>query len=186
MASTAAMLGMLFTAFAERYDGRLDAASIEACRRFVEGAATWNVPPESPRTLQHGDYRLDNMLFGDGVHAPELAVVDWQTIVRGHAMADVAYFMGSSLEPAEREACEVDLVRGYHDRMRAAGVDGWSWDDCWRDYRYFSFFGLMMGIGASMLVEQTERGDEMFITNVRRAAAHVEAMEAFSLVEVAA
>jgi hypothetical protein len=38
------------------------------------------------------------------------------------------------------------------------------------DYRLTCFGGLLMGIGASMLVKRTERGDAMFVTNVQRHA----------------
>ncbi len=54
---------------------------------------TWldtNMPPEDgQRTLVHGDYRIDNMLF----HSKEakcLAVLDWELSTTGHPYADLA------------------------------------------------------------------------------------------------
>ena len=59
------------------------------------------------RVLIHGDYRLDNMLFGeDGADRP-LTVVDWQTVTWGPAFTDVAYFLGCALPVAQRR----DAVR---------------------------------------------------------------------------
>ena len=45
----------------------------------------------------HGDYRLDNMLFGQPGADRPLTVVDWQTVTWGPAMTDVAYFLGCAL-----------------------------------------------------------------------------------------
>ena len=45
----------------------------------------------------HGDYRLDNMLFGRPGSLRDLTVVDWQTVTWGPAMTDVAYFLGCAL-----------------------------------------------------------------------------------------
>ena len=50
--------------------------------------------------LVHGDYRLDNMLFGQPGADRALTVVDWQTVTWGPAMTDVAYFLGCAL-PSE-------------------------------------------------------------------------------------
>jgi hypothetical protein len=64
------------------------------------------------------------------------------------------------------------MVRDYHDRLQAAGVRGYDWDRCWHDYRRGTWSGLVMAIAASMLVERTERGDEMFMAMAHRHARH--------------
>ncbi len=43
---------------------------------------------------------------------------------------------------------------------------------CWLQYRQHSLAGLAMAIGAAVMVGQTDRGDEMFLTMARRHAAH--------------
>ena len=48
-----------------------------------------------------------------------------------------------------------------------------SLDDVREGVRRQSFFGVMMAIVSSMLVERTERGDEMFMTMLARHAQHV-------------
>ena len=55
-------------------------------------------------------------------------------------------------------------MRRYHDGLVAAGVSGYDWDRCWLDHRRGTWAGLIMAIAASMLVERTDRGDEMFLT----------------------
>ena len=42
----------------------------------------------------HGDYRLDNLLFGeDGT----VTVLDWQTVSWGPPLVDASYFIGGCL-----------------------------------------------------------------------------------------
>ena len=47
------------------------------------------------------------------------------------------------------------------------------WDECWRQYRLHAYGGYIMAFNASMRVERTARGDQMFMTMARRHATHV-------------
>ncbi len=121
--------------------------------------------------LVHGDYRLDNMLFGrPGADRP-LTVVDWQTVTWGPAFTDVAYFLGCALPvdvaPQALRRVADRLSQGA--RGRTAGGPRHVRDGVRRQ----SFFGVMMAIVSSMLVERTERGDQMFMTMLRAALRHV-------------
>ena len=51
-----------------------------------------------------------------------------------------------------------------------AGMDDLSWDRCWREYRRGVFSGFALTVVATALVDQTERGDQMFLTMARRHA----------------
>jgi hypothetical protein len=82
----------------------------------------------------------------------------------------VAYFVGGCLEPEIRRPAAEDLVAGYHRALVAGGVSDYPLADLVVDYRRECFGGLVMAVGASMLVKQTERGDAMFLTSVRRHA----------------
>jgi len=55
----------------------------------------------------------------------------------------------------------------------AGGVTGYPFDDCFADYRRYAYGGYLMAVGASMMVERTARGDEMFLTMARRHAAQI-------------
>jgi len=165
---TAQLLAGLFPGFLERYGMRLDAAHIRVAERLAAALGTWMGHREPPFVVQHGDYRLDNMLFGTEAGGYPLAVVDWQTVVLGPPLADASYFLGAGLLPEERRRHERSLLRAYYEALVARGVRDFSWDRCWRDYRRYSFGGFLMAVGASMLVVQTERGDEMFVAMARR------------------
>ena len=162
---------MLIDAFEQRYDGRIDPEIIALARRTLARIPALALESPEAWTAQHGDYRLDNLLFGTASGGPPIAVVDWQTLILGPGIADVSYFLGAGPTTEDRRAHEQDLVRDYHGRMAAAGVD-LDWDWVWLQYRQHSLAGLAMAIGAAVMVGQTDRGDEMFLTMARRHAAH--------------
>ena len=90
----------------------------------------------------------------------------------GSPLTDVAYFLGAGLLPETRREAETDIVRAYHEALQKAGVDGYGWDACWSDYRRGTFGGFAVTVIASMMVQQTERGDEMFVAMARRHSRH--------------
>ena len=100
--------------------------------RFRGGLSAWMRDREQPFAVQHGDYRLDNMLFGTAEGGYPLAIVDWQTVVWGPPLADASYFLGAGLVPHTRRQEERALLRLYYDALRARGIDGFSWDRCWK------------------------------------------------------
>jgi Phosphotransferase enzyme family len=166
------LLPGLHEGFRLRYDGQLGDDVTAACDLLFGHLDAYLIPSATPRTVIHGDYRLDNLLFGADGGGPPVAVVDWQTAAHGPGLSDVAYFIGAGLKSEDRVAHEDALVRDYHERLLAAGVEGYTWDDCWEDYRRGTGGGIVMAVAASMLVERTERGDEMFLTMARRHAEH--------------
>ena len=60
----------------------------------------------SPQTFIHGDYRLDNMLFGAHGDNDDFAVLDWQVCGVSSGLSDVAYFLSSSVDSDIRREIE--------------------------------------------------------------------------------
>jgi hypothetical protein len=174
----AQLLASLFPGFLERYASRLGPDNVRITERLLSGLVPWMRDREPPFVVQHGDYRLDNMLFRTADASDPLAVVDWQTVVWGPPLADASYFLGAGLVPEDRRQHERALLRLYYDALRARGVEGLSWERCWSDYRRYAFSGFLMAVAASMLVVQTERGDEMFLTMARRHGTQILDLEA--------
>lgn len=87
-----------------------------------------------PKTFTHGDFRLDNLFFGNQ-GADDVAAVDWQNSGIHSGLRDVTYFLSTSVTPQTRRAIERDIVAEYHDGLLAAGVSGYSLEACWRGYR---------------------------------------------------
>ncbi|WP_003895292.1 phosphotransferase [Mycolicibacterium smegmatis] len=166
------MLAGLYAAFVERYADMITPQQREVCERLVESFDSYlAAEDERPKGLVHGDYRLDNMLFGDPGADRPLTAVDWQTVTWGPALTDVAYFVGSSLPSEVRREHYDALLRAYHE---ALGPDApLTLDQVREDVRRQSFFGVVMAIVSSMLVERTERGDQMFMTMLDRNCSHV-------------
>ena len=50
-----------------------------------------HIPPQGPATIVHGDYRLDNTMFGFDAHVA--AVLDWEICTLGDPLADVGLLM---------------------------------------------------------------------------------------------
>jgi aminoglycoside/choline kinase family phosphotransferase len=178
----AEFLPPLFDGFAGRYGNQLAPAQLDIITAFKPHLGRFIAEQDGPLALIHGDYRSDNMLFDAAGAAIPLAVIHWQTIMTGPGLVDVAFLLGASLDPADRRAHERDLVGEYHKALSARGVTGYSWDRCWTDYRRYAYQCLAFLIPAAMIVEQTPRGDEMFLTMIRRGCAHVTDLESASLV----
>ena len=122
-------------------------------------------------SLVHVDYRLDNLLILERGDDTEVTAVDWQSITLGAPLNDVAYFLGAGLLPEVRIEVEQDIVRAYHAKLQQAGI-AFDWADCWENYRRGVFAGFAVTVIAATLVQQTERGDQMFLTMGRRHARH--------------
>ena len=89
-----------------------------------------------PRTLVHGDFRLENVFFGASLGKQGFAVIDWQDISRGEGVWDVAWFIGGCLQvTSNRQVEEQQLLKIYHETLKANGVNGYTFKACWEDYR---------------------------------------------------
>lgn len=164
----AGLYSMVFPGFVERYAERLGSDVVAVGERLGAAIESWFTSFQTATTLVHGDYRLDNMLFGTSPAAP-LTVVDWQTAAVGHGPADLAYFIGAGLVPEVRRTVENDLVTRYANALRSAGVEV-ATEDIGHDYVMGSASGYVMAVIASMIVGRTDRGDEMFCVMAERHA----------------
>ncbi len=89
-----------------------------------------------PRTMVHGDFRLENVFFGASLGEPGFAVIDWQDVSCGEGVSDIAWYIGGCLKTTpKRQAEERQLLKFYHETLKANGVRGYTLDDCWKDYR---------------------------------------------------
>ena len=167
-----AMITPLYAGFVDRYGDQIAPKHRVVCERLV-AAFDGYVEAEAGqmRGLVHGDYRLDNMLFGTAEADRALTVVDWQTVSWGPAMTDLAYFLGCALPTPDRREHYDALLRAYHEALGPGTPI--SLADVREGVRRQSFFGVMMAIVSSMLVERTERGDRMFMTMLQRHCDHV-------------
>jgi hypothetical protein len=181
-----AMITPLYAGFVERYGDQITAEHRMVCERLVaafDGYLAQEAEQGRIQGLVHGDYRLDNMLFGIAGADRALTVVDWQTVSWGPALTDLSYFLGCALSTRDRRGTYDALLRAYHEALGPAAAI--TLDDVAEGVRRQSFFGVMMAIVSSMLVERTERGDRMFMTMLQRHCDHVLDTDALSTLPVA-
>lgn len=169
-----------FAQFRERYAQRLDPECLALGDGLVQKLDAYLAHEPSAITLQHGDLRVDNILF-----APDQSacwVVDWQTLSIGAGARDLAYLIGTSIaDPDERAALDRPAFDRWTDRLGALGV-ATDIDALWQDYRLGALSGYFMAVFASMSVERTERGDEMFAVMAERPARQAIALRSLDLV----
>jgi hypothetical protein len=183
--TTAPFFGSIAKTAAETFVARYAAAlSTEDVATLMECAAAvepWAVAHPEPFTPLHGDYRLDNLMFNQ--RGDDVAAVDWQTLVIGPPTRDLAYFLGTSLTTEHRRAEEDRLVRLYHEQLVARGVRGYSYAECFEDYRLGQMQGPMITmIGAAYAtVDLDSASDGMFLAMARRSCAAIRDLGSLSL-----
>ncbi|MGH1489035.1 MAG: phosphotransferase family protein [Acidimicrobiales bacterium] len=164
------LFGMLHTGFVERYREMLGPEELQFGQWLAANFEEWLDSRSEPQCLVHGDFRLDNMLFGTDDPAPPLATVDWQTPSLGRALSDVAYFLSGSFDRATRQSNETALLDLYRNRLTEYGIE-LSPEETMREYRLAAPAGYVMAAIASQLVGQTDRGDQMFMVMASGSAA---------------
>jgi len=170
--------------FIAHYGDRVDAEDVLVLQAFAPKCGKWLVDNRDRFAPVHGDYRLDNLLFGksdDG--GVEVSAVDWQTLDLGLPGRDLGYFLGNSLLPGDRRASEKELVSAYYNALLGHGVEDYSLEQCFDDYRYGQFQGLMITVLAAVGLAHTERGDDMFMAMSSRACEAIRDLDSLALLE---
>jgi len=111
--------------------------NIEAMReRYLAAIPTLQAKlDQHPKTLIHGDFRMDNMLFGQAPEHDALLVVDFQGPLKGNGIHDVAYLLSHSAKTDVRREHERDLIERYANGLITAGIKHYSVEKAWNDYR---------------------------------------------------
>lgn len=134
-------------------------------RRFGERLTAYYAFESAHRTLLHCDFRCDNLLFLPG---GDIVVLDFQTLSRGPACTDLAYFIQTSLLVELRRREERALVERYCNALVALGVSGLSFDECWREYRRCTWAGLTIATLGAASATPTDRSDRLLGTMAAR------------------
>jgi aminoglycoside phosphotransferase (APT) family kinase protein len=165
---------MLWPAFCDRYGDRITADMRSVGEAYLGKIIGWqNALAAAPRCLTHNDYRPDNMLFAPDDSLEPIVIVDWQTVGVGCGATDIAYYLGTAFDAEIRRLHEAALFARYTDALIQHGVPATDIADLWRHCQISAFAGFMMGVTASMIVQQTERGDAMFLAMCERSTAMV-------------
>jgi hypothetical protein len=137
---------------------------------------------DRPMTIGHGDYRLDNMFFGDAGSGYEVAVLDWQSPNVAWAAYDIAYFLYSNVDVETRRDVEMDVLREYHRTLVEHGVQDYTFEQLVEDYRASLLVSLGIWIvNAATLDTANERGKALFDLFFDRLNAAIMDLDALAL-----
>lgn len=131
---------------------------------------------KAPRTICHGDFRADNLMFvtQEG-GAPGLTCVDWQLAMQARGPFDIGYMMGGSVNADVRREHEMPLLKGYHDKLMRSGVENYSLDECLYDYRRALLITLTYMSQSGAVADLTEpRAEALYDQTVKRIDAAIQ------------
>jgi aminoglycoside phosphotransferase (APT) family kinase protein len=128
-----------------------------------------------PRTLVHGDTHLGNLFFEGATPG----FLDWQAVMAGPGIRDLAYFVTASVDAPVARDIERGLVDRYAERLARGGVDADA-DHLWTRYRavvaeFYISAVMTSGTGDRMQPEAISR------VGVERAVAAVQALDTFEV-----
>ena len=172
-AANPGMVQALWQGFVGRYGPRLKPEWIRAGESLIGSFGERADASAGPRCLTHNDYRPDNMMFATPAGGYPMTMLDWQSFAYGTGATDVAYFLAGAVSPEVRRAHEPELLARYHAGLTAGGVTGYSKADLARDYGKGAYLLFTTAFFASMIVKQTDRGDEMFLQMIESATQHM-------------
>ncbi len=136
----------------------------------------------SPITLCHGDFRMENLLYGVKPDHHPVAVIDWQGPLKGRGMFDVALFLGQSTKMEVRQSDEKQLLRRYLDGLISRGVSGLTFDELWDDYRSCMLYDwVYTAVVAGTLDTTNEAGYAWMSQMVSRQVAASDDLDVFGL-----
>ena len=109
----------------------------------------------NPITCIHRDIQVDNVLFGNQTSEPPALLLDWQSVGKGRGVYDIAYFIISSLPPEQRLQTEQDLLSIYHTLLVQSGIEGYTFDQCWFDYKYSVVGKIFVTVIATVMLDNS-------------------------------
>lgn len=159
----AVLMEQSWPGFVDRFGHGMNAEAIAFGERYVRGHRHFANRFQGPKTLAHGDFRSENILFTDD----SATIVDWQTTGESSALTDASYFLGGSLETQDRRDWEQALVEYYREKLDAAGVS-LNLQECWDQYREFAMHGILITVLGASFSTPDARGDKMFLAMIQR------------------
>ena len=137
---------------------------------------------DAPRTVAHGDYRMDNLFFGRAPGHSPVAAADWQGVLRCKGIHDLAKFLSQSLATETRRDHEHQLVAQWHASLVGAGVTGYALEAAREDYRRaVLYLWTYVAVVGGTLDPQNARGRRWMLEMIRRGAAAIEDLQLLPL-----
>ena len=161
---------MAMDAFEPRFVDLVESDAMQVFNAFADAADRWQAAEPSTRSMVHGDYRLDNLLFS--TTDDSVAAVDWQTVTFASPARDLAYFLGNSLGTEDRRSHEDELIDHYLEVLAEGGVAHDRATLC-DELVHGAFQGPLVTALGAFTAARTERSEGMFAAMANRCAAQI-------------
>lgn len=125
-----------------------------------------------PLCLLHGDSHLGNFF----VTGDEMGMLDFQAVHWGRGTRDVQYFLTDSLPAQVLADNERDLIKYYVERREHYGAPI-DFDDCWHEYRGFTYHSLMTIVVSIGFGALNEEQDNLMLELLDRSVAAAERLD---------
>jgi len=174
------------TAFAPTMEAFASSVAPEvaaAGERFV-AAIPWihETMATGPQSLIHGDFRQDNFMFGSKPDHRPFVMLDMQAPIITKSIHDIAYLLTQSMDVDVRRVQEKQLVARYHAALSELGVENYSLEQAWDDYRLAAIHCLEYAvIIAGTLEPGNERGLQFAEGCLRRSCQAIVDLDCLSL-----
>ena len=152
--------------FSDRYAYEIEPEFMAVCEELKEVVGELFARDSHPRSLVHGDFRLDNMLFEINGATEEIAILDWQTVAIGNGLNDVGYLLGSGIGDRLRRDHETELLDLYCSEMTRQGAP-LTRAEVWDDYIVGGLRGIVTAVISAANVKRSLRGDACFLSMAR-------------------
>ncbi|MEU8036646.1 phosphotransferase [Streptosporangium sp. NPDC049078] len=96
-------------------------------------------------TIVHGDFRLDNLMFGPPGHPDAFVALDWQGIMRAKGIQDVSYLVTHCMDTEVRRRHEQDLLGVYSAALGRHGVT-YGLEQAWQEHRLATLLFFSYGV----------------------------------------
>jgi thiamine kinase-like enzyme len=95
-------------------------------------------------TFIHGDAHYSNFFYPKDISNPQSKTIlfDWDHWSIGVGCQDLAYMIGLYLYPDYRHLIEEYLIKRYYKNILKLGIQDYSWDECWYDYKLFAMLNI--------------------------------------------
>lgn len=149
------------------------------CGRFVSEYDTLiDLGLDSPLTLIHRDYRIDNILFDAG--SP--VVLDWGNVARGAGLYDLTYFLAGSLTIENRRLWSNRLLARYADRLASNGIVIDGFEQRLRECALFCLIVPIM-LGGNAIDARDSKGERLSREMTRRLFAYLQDVDAVAALD---
>jgi hypothetical protein len=124
-----------------RFAGELDDRLSPGARRIFEQVLAAypgldrRMAAREHLTVCHGDFIFGNVLLPNDSQRHAVRIVDWELCSVNLGTFDLAEILSLHWDAGPASERERDLLTRYYGGLLAHGVTGYSWEQCWYDYR---------------------------------------------------